>query len=142
MFRKRETTKWFWLNSLDCIGRATRKTLTKSRTWRDTSQAIYVLYHGAMPVYIGRGAMSARLRSHAKEGSKKEQFWDRFSWFVIGKAKSERELEALLLEALPFYVRSLNKQSGRLSRKLQVAAPSREINDVALPKLAPGRNRR
>ena len=61
---------------------------------------------------------------------------------VIGKAKSERELEALLLEALPFYVRSLNKQSGRLSRKLQVAAPSREINDVALPKLAPGRRRR
>ncbi len=103
---------------------------------------IYVLYHCAMPVYIGRGAMSARLRSHAKEGSKKEQFWDRFSWFVIGKAKSERELEALLLEALPFYVRSLNKQSGKLSRKLQVAAPSREINDVALPKLAPGRRRR
>jgi hypothetical protein len=86
--------------------------------------------------------MSARLRSHAKEGSKKEQFWDRFSWFVIGKAKLERELEALLLEALPFYVRSLNKQSGRLAKKLQVVAPSREVNDVALPKLAPGRSRR
>jgi hypothetical protein len=61
---------------------------------------------------------------------------------VIGKAKSERELEALLLEALPFCVRSLKKQSGRLSRKLQVAAPSREITDVALAKLAPGRSRR
>jgi hypothetical protein len=103
---------------------------------------IYVLYHGAMPVYIGRGAMSALLRSHAKEGSRKEQFWDRFSWFVIGKAKPERELEALLLEALPFYVRSLNKQSGRLAKKLQVVAPSREVNDVALPKLAPGRSSR
>ena len=52
---------------------------------------IYVLYHGAMPVYIGRGAISARLLSHAKEGSKKEQFWDRFSWFVIGNAKRERD---------------------------------------------------
>jgi hypothetical protein len=46
---------------------------------------IYVLYHGAMPVYIGRGAISARLCSHGKEGSRKEQFWDRFSWFVTGK---------------------------------------------------------
>ena len=95
-----------------------------------------------MPVYIGRGAISARLRSHGKEGSKKEQFWDRFSWFVIGKTASERELESLLLEALPFYVRSLNKQGGKLGKKLQVAAPSRELNDFALPRLAPvGRKR-
>ena len=99
---------------------------------------VYVLYHGAMPVYIGRGAISARLRSHGKEGSRKEQFWDRFSWFVVNNAKQERELESLLLEALPFYVRSLNKQTGKLPRKLQVAAPSREVPDIALPRLAPG----
>jgi len=103
---------------------------------------IYVLYHGAMPVYIGRGAISARLLSHAKEGSKKEQFWDRFSWFVVGNSKQERELESLLLEALPFYVRSLNKQTGKLSRKLQVAAPNSEVMNVALPRLAPGRGGR
>jgi len=103
---------------------------------------VYVLYHGAMPVYIGRGAISARLRSHGKEGSKKEQFWDRFSWFVVNHAKQERELESLLLEALPFYVRSLNKQAGKLSRRLQVATPSREVMDVALPRLAPGRRGR
>lgn len=103
---------------------------------------IYVRYHGAMPVYIGRGSISARLRSHAREGSKKEQFWDRCSWFVIGKRDSERELESLLLEALPFYVRSLNKQSGKLRKKLQVRAPSRELHDFALPRLAPMRRKR
>ena len=103
---------------------------------------IYLLYHGAMPVYIGRGAISARLLSHAKEGSRKEQFWDRFSWFVVNNAKRERELESLLLEALPFYVRSLNKQSGKLLRKFEVVAPSREVMDVPLPRLAPGRRRR
>jgi hypothetical protein len=103
---------------------------------------IYVLYHGAMPVYIGRGAISARLRNHGKEGSKKDRFWDRFSWFVIGKTASERELESLLLEALPFYVRSLHKQGGKLLKKLQVAAPSRELNDIALPRLAPLRRKR
>jgi hypothetical protein len=100
---------------------------------------IYVLYHGAMPVYIGRGAISARLLSHAKEGSKKEQFWDRFSWFVVGNAKRERELESLLLEALPFYVRTLNRQTGKLPRRLEIPAPSRELTDFALPRLAPGR---
>jgi hypothetical protein len=103
---------------------------------------IYVLYHGAMPVYIGRGAISARLLSHAKEGSRKEQFWDRFSWFVVGNSKQERELESLLLEALPFYVRSLNKQTGKLSRKLQIAAPNNDVMNVALPRLAPGRRGR
>jgi len=103
---------------------------------------IYVLYRGAMPLYIGRGAISMRLRSHGKEGSKKDQFWDRFSWFVIGKTASEREFESLLLEALPFYVRSLNKQGGKLLKKLQVAAPSRELNDIALPRLAPLRRKR
>ena len=82
---------------------------------------IYVLYHGAMPVYIGRGAISARLLSHGKEGSKKDQFWDRFSWFVIAKKELERELEALLLEALPFYVRS-SEQAERTPRK-KTASP-------------------
>jgi hypothetical protein len=62
---------------------------------------VYVLCHGAMSVYVGRGAISVRLLSHAKEGSRKEQFWDRFSWFAVGNSKQERELESVLLEALP-----------------------------------------
>jgi hypothetical protein len=99
---------------------------------------IYVLYHGAMPVYIRRGAISARLLSHAKEGSKNEEFWDRFSWFVVGNSKQESELEPLQLEALPFYVRSLNQQMGKLSYKMQVVAPDGEVMNVALPRLAPG----
>jgi hypothetical protein len=62
---------------------------------------IYVLYHG-MPVYIGRGAISARLCSRGQEGSRKEQFRDRFSWLVIGKTASQRELESWLLEGCRF----------------------------------------
>jgi len=102
---------------------------------------IYVLYHG-MPVYIGRGAISARLCSRSQEGSRKEQFWDRFSWLVIRKTASERESESLWLEALPFYIHSLNKPGGKLGKKLHVAAPSRELNDFTLPRPAPvGRKR-
>jgi hypothetical protein len=77
-----------------------------------TRAAFNVLYQGVMPVYIGRGAISARLISHGKEGSRREQFWDRFSWFVVGKSGQERELESPLMEALPFYVRSLKEADG------------------------------
>jgi len=90
---------------------------------------IYVLYHG-MPVYLGLGAISARLCSRGQEGSGTEPFWGRFSWFVIGRTAPERELRSLLPEALPFYTHSLNKPGGKLGKKLQVAAPSRQSNDL------------
>jgi hypothetical protein len=103
---------------------------------------IYILYHGAMPVYIGRGNVHARLRKHSSEVSRKNQYWDRFSWFVIGKMQTERDLETLLLEALPFYVRSLNKQSGKLPRAGRHKPPSNEVIYIELPKLAPLRRAR
>jgi hypothetical protein len=38
----------------------------------------YILYDGSMPVYIGKGNISARI--NAARGSKRRgQFWDRFS---------------------------------------------------------------
>jgi len=103
---------------------------------------IYILYHGAMPVYIGRGMMSSRLKQHSHEVSRKNQYWDRFSWFVVANTKYERELESLLLEALPFYVRSLNKQTGRLPRKNLHKHASDDLNYVALPTLPPLRRKR
>jgi hypothetical protein len=49
---------------------------------------------------------------------------------------------------MPLYIgrgaismRLLNKQGGKLLKKLQVAAPSRELNDIALPRLAPLRRK-
>lgn len=102
---------------------------------------IYVLYHGAMPVYIGRGMILARLKQHSHEISRKHQYWDRFSWFVVANTKHERELESLLLEALPFYVRSLNKQTGKLPRKNLRKHPSDDLDYVALPTLAPVRRK-
>lgn len=96
---------------------------------------LYVLYHGAMPVYIGRGHIISRLKKHSSEASRKNEYWDRFSWFVIGKTRTERELESLLLEVLPFYVRSLNKQTGKLPRKGRQLHLSDEVAYVSLPRL-------
>jgi hypothetical protein len=58
------------------------------------NSGIYLLYHGAMPVYIGKGKLVSRLRSHNKERSKKFKYWDRFSWFAINNNGREREIEA------------------------------------------------
>jgi len=51
-------------------------------------------------------------------------------------------LESLLLEALPFYIHGLNKPGGKLVKKLQVAAPSGELNDFAIPRPAPAGRKR
>jgi hypothetical protein len=95
-----------------------------------------------MPGYIGRGMMFSRLKQHSREVSRKNQYWDRFSWFVVANTKYERELESLLLEALPFYVRSLNKQTGKLPRKNLYKHASDDLNYVALPTLPPLRRKR
>ncbi len=98
---------------------------------------IYLLYHGAMPVYIGRGILVKRLKSHHGEKSKKHKYWDRFSWFVIDNSGREKDLESLLLQALPFYIRVLNKQTAKFHRKIRYKHEHNELPYVPLPKLPP-----
>ena len=103
---------------------------------------IYLLYHGAMPVYIGRGILTNRLGSHHGERSKKAKYWDRFSWFVVNSVGKEKELESLLLQSLPFYIRVLNKQTAKFPRKIRVPHKQDDLPYVALPKLPPLRRAR
>jgi len=44
---------------------------------------LYVLSHGAMPMYVGKGKIAGRIAGHAKKRSSKSRYWDHFSWFVI-----------------------------------------------------------
>jgi len=105
---------------------------------------IYLLYHGAMPVYIGKGKLVTRLRAHHRERSGKAKYWDRFSWFVINHRAHEAELEGMLLQALPFYVRALNKQTAKFPRKIRQMhlREHQQIPYVALPKLPPAKKGR
>src|SRR6516164_7877753 len=68
-------------------------------------ERVYVLSHGAMPMYVGKGKIASRVRGHAKRASTKSKYWDHFSWFVINGGFQD-ELEVVLLRTLPFYVRS------------------------------------
>jgi hypothetical protein len=103
---------------------------------------IYLLYHGAMPVYIGRGILVKRLMAHNREGSKKRELWDRFSWFVVNDDTHEKTLESLLLQALPFYVRAFNKQVGKFPKKIRHVHVCDKLTYVKFPKLVPIRRKK
>jgi len=105
---------------------------------------LYVLANGSMPLYIGKGIVSRRVRAHNHSGGSKSKYWNYFSWFEILKPATNGEIENLLLQVLPFYVRSLNKQTGSLGRDNR-----RRFNDenntpkvVDFPKLLPKKKKK
>jgi hypothetical protein len=72
---------------------------------------VYILYDGSMPVYMGKGNISARIKS-ARGSRKRGQFWDRFSWYGLANPKTMHDIEVLILKMFPKYLRSLTNQDG------------------------------
>ena len=89
---------------------------------REGGQGVYVLFDGSMPIYVGKGNIRSRLRSH--KGGSKGQLWDRFSWYVLEDKKMMHDIEVLILKALPTYLRALTKQDGHF-RKGKRVLPSK-----------------
>jgi hypothetical protein len=120
-----------------------RENLAKIRKVIGKKTGVYVLTHGAMPMYIGKGQIARRVRRHARPGASKSKYWDYFSWFVIANSGLESELEIILLRSLPFYVRSLNRQTGSLGKKNRVE-PTPDLRPVwiKLPRLGHKRKRK
>src|SRR5437660_5594162 len=87
-----------------------------------------------------KGKIASRVRGHAKKGSSKSKYWDHFSWFVI-HGGFENELEAVLLRTLPFFVRSLNRQTGSLGEK-RIRAGDDKPELIPLPKLGHKKKRK
>lgn len=108
----------------------------RGRLW-----GVYVLCDGSMPVYIGRGKLSARIAGHMR-GKTRSQFWDHFSWYAIPDRRFEADVEALLLRMLPFYLRSLNKQRTRFTGAQRVTQESRVADPIKPPGLGPKRKRK
>jgi hypothetical protein len=87
---------------------------------------VYVLYDGSMPVYIGKGSNIHRRISRARRSTRRGEFWDHFSWYVITDPDLRHDVEALFLRTLPWYVRALTNQSGKFrDRKKSVEQPSK-----------------
>lgn len=84
-------------------------------------EGVYVLYDGSMPLYIGKGNIRRRLRGHRTSKSK-GRYWDYFSWYEIKDEDLRHQLESVLLRLLPFYLRSLNKNRGKLRQSQKMRA--------------------
>ncbi len=97
-------------------------------------QGVYILYDGSMPVYIGRGNIRQRVRD-ARKSKRRGQHWDHFSWYVLRNPKLSREIEALLLRMLPFYLRSLNRQRGKLDEAGKLRQKDKAAEPIRRPKL-------
>ena len=102
---------------------------------------VYVLYDGSIPVYIGRGRLSSRIRRHQHSKSQ-GQFWDHFSWFAIPDRIFEANVEALLLRMLPFYLRSLNRARTEFTGAKRRTQENPVADPIERPKFAAKRKRR
>jgi len=91
-------------------------------------QGVYVLYDGSMPMYVGMGYIRRRIKN-AANSLRRGEMWDHFSWYVLTEPGMMRDIEALLLRALPPTLRSLTGQKG----KFKGVKKTRQLNEVALP---------
>jgi hypothetical protein len=117
------------------------KNLAKLRKLMRKRTGLYVLANGSMPLYIGKGIVARRVRAHAREGGSKSKYWNYFSWFEIPQPR-DGELECLLLQVLPFYVRSLNRKTGSLGKKNRQYFDDENPKTVDFPKLLPKKKKK
>jgi hypothetical protein len=119
-----------------------KKNLADLKKLMGKRNGLYILANGSMPLYIGKGRVASRVRGHARPASTKSAYWNYFSWFEILKPAKDGELERLLLQVLPFYVRSLNKQTGSLGRENRRYFEDKNPKVVDFPKLVPKKKRK
>jgi len=95
---------------------------------------VYLLYCGWFPVYVGRCQdLSSRIAQH--RGSKSKA-WDRFTWFALTEEGHCKELEAIFLRSLPFYLRLNNKQGAHLGVR-SVKSKNKNPEQIRLPRMFP-----
>lgn len=103
---------------------------------KEGGQGVYVLYDGSIPVYIGMGNIRSRIRA-ARVSKRRGQMWDHFSWYIPSKPVLMHDIEALFLRMLPFYLRVLNRQRGRLADAKKVSAKEQLSEFISRAKLPP-----
>jgi hypothetical protein len=93
---------------------------------RDGGYGVYILFHGSMPMYVGKGNIRSRIRTSART-DKRARFWDRFSWYALKDKRYMHEIEALVLQIFPPNLRSLTRQSGKFVKARRPIQQSNEI---------------
>jgi hypothetical protein len=110
----------------------------KLRATAGNSKGVYLLYCGWFPVYIGQGNLSSRILGHTKG---RRKVWDRFTWFALADPRRSRELEAIFLRSLPFFLRLNNKQGANLPVR-QTKAKDKAPILFKMPKSTPEKKKK
>lgn len=92
-------------------------------------KGVYVLYDGTMPMYVGKGDIRTRIKSHEKS-RRLSQMWDHFSWYIPYDHRDLHDIEALLLRTLPFYLRVLTRESAKFQNAQKVQQIERQADFV------------
>jgi hypothetical protein len=99
----------------------------------------YILYCGWQPVYVGQGRLYKRIKKHTTSRTKT---WDRFTWFEVDSVERAKEMEAILLRSLPFYLRVYNNQGAHIEDLSSSRQKDGTPLAVELPKMTPNKHRR
>jgi len=110
------------------------KNLAKLRKEAKDLRGVYILYCGWFPIYVGLGDLVSRI---TKRQNSKSKPWDRFTWIAIENYSHARELEAIFLRSLPFYLRLNNKQAAHLPGVHSTREEDRTPVVIKLPKMTP-----
>jgi hypothetical protein len=79
-------------------------------------KGIYVLYRGGVPYYIGRtDDLFKRLATHSNIDSRYGNFWDTFCAFTVRDPSFRKQLEAILIAAMPTANGSRPREFKRVS---------------------------
>jgi hypothetical protein len=82
---------------------------------------VYILLDGSMPMYVGKGNISSRIKDACKS-KRRRHLWDHFSWYAMRNPRLMHDVEALMLRILPPNLRSLTRQSGNFVKAMRVRA--------------------
>lgn len=90
--------------------------LLKKIRERLTHPGVYILYRDEHPYYVGRADdLFKRLRSHANSPqSRKFQFWNYFSAYVVSNSRLLPELESILISSMAMV--TANKANPKIQR--------------------------
>jgi len=67
--------------------------------------------------------------------------WDHFSWYIPCEAGLIRDIEALLLSMLPFPLRVLNRQKGKLKGADKIKQPATHRTPDFITRKMPARRK-
>jgi hypothetical protein len=108
------------------------------RATAGNSKGVYLLYCGWFPVYVGHGNLSSRIVGHTRA---RRKVWDRFTWFALADPRRSRELEAIFLRSLPFFLRLNNQQGANLPVRPTKAKDKAPLL-FKMPKMTPQKKHR